>query len=525
MSTVEHAVILAAGKSSKFFPPLYDKPKGLFVYKGEVLIERQIRQLREAGVSDISVVVGYEKEHFFYLRDAWQVNLIVSVNWANEGSMASLELAQHVLRNGAFVCAADHWFAENPFPALASTKDATRMIQNQADATQEFVVDANDEGRLLNMRNGAPSGTCMIGAAYFSPEFSDKLMSLWSRERTWVGARRLFWEQFWGQHADELPLYGVSAVEGYQEFDSLGDFGTDGVLGNMDQNAVANICRLLTCEPSEVTNVNPLNAGLTNVSFSFTARGTNYVYRHPGASSSALVNRQAEVTAQRCASDLDIDYSVIDISPEGWKLSRFIPSSRKFSYDNQSDLVTGIAQIRQLHQAGVACDHIVDLLHEGDRLLTLASMSKSGIEAMLQEARRKVERVWHHIELDKWPRVLCHNDIYAVNWIAGPNGPCLIDWEYAGMGDPMGDLATMPVRDSLPQGKYDEIIALYFEGMPTFEQKRHAYGMAALCGWYWTCWSLFKDTLGEDGYFMLSSWEALNHYSMLALQMYEGESR
>lgn len=62
-----HAVILAADKSSQFFPPLYDKPKGLFEYRSEILIERQVRQLREASVGDIAVVVGYEKERFFYL--------------------------------------------------------------------------------------------------------------------------------------------------------------------------------------------------------------------------------------------------------------------------------------------------------------------------------------------------------------------------------------------------------------------------------------------------------------------------
>ena len=50
---VDSAIILAAGKSSKFFPPLYDRPKGLFEYRGEVLIERQIRQLHEAGIKDM----------------------------------------------------------------------------------------------------------------------------------------------------------------------------------------------------------------------------------------------------------------------------------------------------------------------------------------------------------------------------------------------------------------------------------------------------------------------------------------
>lgn len=32
--------------------------------------------------------------------------------------------------------------------------------------------------------------------------------------------------------------------------------------------------------------------------------------------------------------------------------------------------------------------------------------------------RRRLGRVWHHVELDEWPKVLCHNDTYAVNWIA-----------------------------------------------------------------------------------------------------------
>lgn len=522
MSGIKNAVILAAGKSAKFFPPLYDRPKGLFEYRGEALIERQIRQLRESGVEDITVIVGYEKERFFYLRDKLGVELAVSTGWADEGSMASLALARDALTDGGFVCAADHWLEENPFAGFEPGGRSVRMVQDQQDATREFVVDEGADGRLSGMRNGAPSGLCMVGAAYLTGDFARKMYALWDDERFWVGSRALFWEQFWGRHAEELPLYGIPAPAGYREFDSLGDFGADGVLHNMDQAAVANICRLLDCGPEDVSEVRPLNAGLTNVSFSFFVRGEKYVYRHPGASSSALVNRDAEVVAQRKASELGIDYSVIDISPQGWKLSRFVPSEWKFDYGDPDDLAAGVAQIRRFHESGATCAHATDLLHDGDGLLARASTSKGDLATRLKGIRSRVERVWHHVELDGWSKVLCHNDTYAVNWIVGPQGPCLIDWEYAGMDDPMADLATMPVRDSLPREKYDEIIALYFEGEPTFEQKRHAYGVAALSGWYWTCWALFKDTLGEDGYFMLSAWTALNEYSELALQMYEG---
>ncbi|MFR7670846.1 MAG: NTP transferase domain-containing protein [Collinsella sp.] len=58
---VENAVILAAGLSSRFAPISYEKPKGLLKVRGEILIERQIRQLQDAGISNITVVVGYKR--------------------------------------------------------------------------------------------------------------------------------------------------------------------------------------------------------------------------------------------------------------------------------------------------------------------------------------------------------------------------------------------------------------------------------------------------------------------------------
>lgn len=64
----KNAIILSAGKSNRFAPFTYEKPKGLFRVKGEILIERQIEQLKAARVEEIYVVVGYMKEKFFYLE-------------------------------------------------------------------------------------------------------------------------------------------------------------------------------------------------------------------------------------------------------------------------------------------------------------------------------------------------------------------------------------------------------------------------------------------------------------------------
>ena len=83
----KNAIILAAGKSSRFAPFTYEKPKGLFCVKGQILIERQIEQLIEAGIDEIYIVVGYMKEKFFYLEQKYGVKLIVNNEFGKKGNL------------------------------------------------------------------------------------------------------------------------------------------------------------------------------------------------------------------------------------------------------------------------------------------------------------------------------------------------------------------------------------------------------------------------------------------------------
>lgn len=87
---VSSAVILAAGTASRFAPLSFEKPRAMFEVRGEVLIERLIRQLKEAGVTDITVVVGYMKEAFFYLEDAFDVHIVVNDEYATRNNNYSL---------------------------------------------------------------------------------------------------------------------------------------------------------------------------------------------------------------------------------------------------------------------------------------------------------------------------------------------------------------------------------------------------------------------------------------------------
>ena len=78
---VDNAIILAAGMCSRFKPLSDTKPKAFLKVKGEILIERMIRQLIEAEIPEIYIVVGHQKEAFSYLAEKYgmYMNLITPV--------------------------------------------------------------------------------------------------------------------------------------------------------------------------------------------------------------------------------------------------------------------------------------------------------------------------------------------------------------------------------------------------------------------------------------------------------------
>lgn len=95
---VDNAIIMAAGYSARCMPLSNILPKGLFRVKGEILIEREIRQLQEAGIKEIIVVTGFMQEKFQYLREKYGVILIHNDDYDKYNNIASLYKAQNYMK-------------------------------------------------------------------------------------------------------------------------------------------------------------------------------------------------------------------------------------------------------------------------------------------------------------------------------------------------------------------------------------------------------------------------------------------
>ena len=82
---------------------------------GERMIERQIGQLHEAGVTDITIAVGYLKEKFEYLIDKYDVKLLYILSIRTRTPWPP---SRKVLEGrNMYVLSSDNWMRENMFHA------------------------------------------------------------------------------------------------------------------------------------------------------------------------------------------------------------------------------------------------------------------------------------------------------------------------------------------------------------------------------------------------------------------------
>ena len=93
------AIILAAGLGTRLRPMTENTPKALVKVNEKPLVEYQIEFLKERGIDDIIIVVGYLKEQFDYLKEKYGVRLVFNEKYADYNNFYSLYLVKEELAN------------------------------------------------------------------------------------------------------------------------------------------------------------------------------------------------------------------------------------------------------------------------------------------------------------------------------------------------------------------------------------------------------------------------------------------
>lgn len=247
--TQRNAIIMAAGTSSRFVPLSVERPKGLVEVKGEILIERQIRQLKEAGITDITLVVGYKAEMFAYLRDKYAVDIVYNEDFARYNNTSSLIRVIEKLGK-TFICSSDNYFPENVF--TRESVDSYYSALYAEGKTNEYCLITNTEDQITDVKVGGHDSWYMVGHVFFNHEFSEKFRKLMIKEYCNKTTKQGYWEDLYIRYIDQLPKMKINRYQegDIQEFDSLDELRMfdESYKNDTRSSIVKQICKQLEVE-------------------------------------------------------------------------------------------------------------------------------------------------------------------------------------------------------------------------------------------------------------------------------------
>lgn len=498
---VDNAVIMAAGLSSRFAPISFEKPKGILNVRGEVLIERQIRQLQEAGITDITVVVGYKKEEFFYLEDMFGVDIVVNPHYAQRNNNSTIKMVEERLGN-TYICSSDDYFVENPFEPYVY-ESYYSAVYEQGDTPEYCLHTKGKDRRIVDVSIGGANAWVMLGHVYWDRAFSRAFTRILDAVYDSPETAGKLWEDIFIEHIKELPMVMRPYEPGViWEFDSLAElkeFDAD-FIENVDSSIMDNICQVLSCERKHIVNIMPISQGLTNLSCRFEVNGELYVYRHPGSGTDEIIDRASEAESNRIARELGIDSTfVYEDGDLGWKISHFIEGCSELDYADRAQVAEAMRLARLLHDAEVSSEFSFDLREETAKIQELLRrMNEKPAFRDYEELRDTAFRAYEIACAHGARECLCHNDFYAPNFLVKEGVMELIDWEYSGMSDYASDLGTFIC--CAPGYDYEdavEVFEMYFGRELTHDELVHCVGYVAMASFYWFIWALYKDACEE----------------------------
>ena len=278
---VDNAVIMAAGTASRFAPLSHERPKALIEVKGEVLIERQIRQLRQAGIEQIIVVVGYMKEQFQYLEEKFGVILVENNHYLTRNNNASIYVVKDYLRN-TYICSSDNYFAQNPFEAeVDDSYYAALYAQGQ---TPEWCMTEDEQGYIDSVQVGGSNAWYMLGHTFWNENFSRTFVEILLEEYHLPETADKLWESIYMDHLDRLKMkirrYSDDVIFEFDTLDELRLFDTSYV-DDTRSPILKQISRELDCRESEIVKVTAFKTSDNAAAgMRFTLRGDTYQYSY-----------------------------------------------------------------------------------------------------------------------------------------------------------------------------------------------------------------------------------------------------
>lgn len=448
---VDNAVILACGMGIRLAPLTYEMPKSFLKINGQPMIERQIEQLKEAGINDITIMVGYLKEKFDYLIDKYDVKLVFNNEYQDKNTLATLIHAKDFIKNkNTYICVSDVYMKDNIFHKYEFEPYYAAVFLKEVKNEWQFITNSRHE--ILDIMEGGENAYCMMGPAFFTKEFSNKFLVLAERYYELPQTDNFYWEDVLVRNFEILPkIYAYKQkLNSMYEFDSLKDLKSfDNEYNETGSNTLKYISNVFNCKESDIIDFECINTGMTNKSYKFKINSdkSTYICRIPGEGTEKFINRKDEKKIYDILKNTGLIENLIDFNKDnGYKISVYFEDSKTIDINSKSDLKKAMSIYKKFHNLKLKVDNTANIVKKIKDYLKV--IKENNIMIMYQDFDDSLSHMNDIVKyINKFNRieVLTHGDANPQNIILTKNETKLIDFEYAGMADPLCDIALFSV--------------------------------------------------------------------------------
>ena len=451
---VELAVILAAGLGTRMGDKTKDDSKCLLTVKGEILIERLISQLRERGIKDIVVVIGHVKEKFYYLKDKYNVKLIENPEYNTKNTIASFHTAVEDMKNkNTYITVGDiyleynmfHTYEAEPFYAGPWTEDCTN----------EWVYLYDYDCKVQGVKVDGTFDYTIGGFSFHTKDFINRLIELAEDDYKRAGTEKYYWEDVLVNNIKILPDFYVHKIPSgvLKEFDTVKD------LERLNDEIIVlkEKVRKIFNQTNDNFTITKLTAGLTNNSYLLTIKDEKYLIRVAGASTGLLIDRKNEKRNYDVLAKYNLTDEVVYFDEEsGMKISKYIDGAKVIDLKNVEDIKESMKLYKKLHSLDIDTGHKVSIDKVLNSYMDVLDRYKiKFIYGDIDMYLKKCSEIIDFIKRENRPHSFTHGDAGYCNVLKFENNYNLIDFEFAGMADPLTDLALfgicseMSIEDTL----------------------------------------------------------------------------
>jgi thiamine kinase len=223
-----------------------------------------------------------------------------------------------------------------------------------------------------------------------------------------------------------------------------------------------------------IRNIEAIKHGLTNRSWLVATDQDRVVVRLSDESARDLqIDRNSEAAVLQIVSHAGIGPDVLRSDPEhGILVTRYLGatwSERDAQVSENIERLAGL--LRRLHALDVPRSvRTVDLAATVQGYLR--TLDERGIRSglTLPALRECADQTAMQLRKGSTP-CLCHNDVHYLN-VVGDGNLRLIDWEYAGIGEPLFDLASACVHHRYRRSQRERLLSAYAAPSETVSWQR-----------------------------------------------------